>query len=48
MANVETVGIVGAGTMGFGIAHVVDGKAHLQFVPMRHYTVILDGKVFRG
>jgi len=33
---------------GFGIAHVVDGKAHLQFVPMRHYTVILDGKVFRG
>src|SRR6478609_3861063 len=24
---------------GFGIAHIVDGKAHLQFVPMRHYTV---------
>lgn len=33
---------------GFGIAHVVDGKAHLQFIPMRAYTVILDGKVFQG
>lgn len=33
---------------GFGIAYVVDGKAHLQFVPMRHYTVVLDGKVFNG
>lgn len=31
---------------GFGIAYVVDGRAHLQFVPMRHYTVVLDGKVF--
>ncbi len=33
---------------GFGIAYVVDGKAHLQFVPMRSYTCVLDGKVFRG
>lgn len=33
---------------GFGIAHVVDGKAHLQFVPMRSYTVVLDGKVYKG
>lgn len=33
---------------GFGIAHVVDGKAHLHFVPMRDYTIVLDGKVIRG
>ncbi len=33
---------------GFGLAYVVDGKAHLQFVPMRNYTVVLDGKVFNG
>lgn len=33
---------------GFGIAHIVDGRAHLQFVPMRQYTVVLDGKVFVG
>lgn len=33
---------------GFGIAYIVDGKAHLQFVPIRDYTVVLDGKVFRG
>ena len=33
---------------GFGIAYVVDGKAHLQFIPMRDYTVVLDGKVFKG
>ena len=33
---------------GFGVGYIVDGKAHLQFVPMRDYTVILDGKVFRG
>lgn len=33
---------------GFGIAYVVDDKAHLQFVPMRDYTVVLDGKVFKG
>lgn len=35
---------------GFGIAHVIDGKAHLQFVPMRNtdrgLTCIVDGKVF--
>lgn len=35
---------------GFGIAHVIDGKAHLQFVPMRSgsrgLTCIVDGKVF--
>ena len=33
---------------GFGVGWVVDGKAHLQFIPMRHYTVVLDGKVFQG
>lgn len=33
---------------GFGVAYVVDGRAHLQFIPMRHYTVVLDGKVFIG
>lgn len=33
---------------GFGIAYVVDGKAHLQFVPIRNYTCVVDGKVFRG
>lgn len=33
---------------GFGIAYVVDGKAHLQFIPMRHYVCVLDGKVFVG
>lgn len=33
---------------GFGVAYVVDGKAHLHFVPMRGYTVVLDGKVFKG
>lgn len=33
---------------GFGIAHVVDGKAHLQFIPMRHYVCVVDGKVFKG
>lgn len=33
---------------GFGVGYVIDGKAHLQFVPMRSYTVVLDGKVFRG
>lgn len=31
---------------GFGIAYVVDGRAHLQFIPMRHYTCVVDGKVF--
>jgi len=33
---------------GFGIAYVVDGKAHLNFIPMRNYTVVLDGKVFKN
>lgn len=33
---------------GFGLAYVVDGKAHLQFVPIRHYTCVVDGKVFVG
>lgn len=33
---------------GFGIAYVIDNKAHLQFVPMRNYTVVLEGKVFKG
>lgn len=33
---------------GFGVAYVVDGKAHLNFIPMRDYTVVLDGKVFKG
>lgn len=37
---------------GFGLAYVVDGKAHLQFVPIRHtdkgLTCIIDGKVFYG
>jgi hypothetical protein len=33
---------------GFGIAYVVDGKAHLQFIPMRGYTCVVDGKVFKG
>jgi hypothetical protein len=33
---------------GFGIAHVVDGKAHLQFIPIRSYTCVVDGKVFKN
>ena len=37
---------------GFGIAYVDEGKAHLQFIPMRHtdrgLTCIVDGKVFRN
>ena len=33
---------------GFGIGYVVDGKAHLQFVPMRDYTVVLDGRIYKG
>lgn len=33
---------------GFGLAYVVDGKAHLQFVPMRNYVCVVDGKVFEG
>lgn len=37
---------------GFGIAYVDEGKAHLQFIPMRHtdrgLTCIVEGKVFRN
>lgn len=33
---------------GFGIAYVIDDKAHLQFIPIRNYTCVLDGKVFKG
>lgn len=33
---------------GFGLAYVVDGKAHLQFVPMRNYVCVVDGKIFHG
>lgn len=33
---------------GFGIAYVVDGKAHLQFIPIRGYTCVIDGKVIVG
>lgn len=33
---------------GFGIAYVVDGRAHVQFVPIRHYECVVDGKVFKG
>lgn len=33
---------------GFGIAYVYDGRAHLQFIPMRHYVCVVDGKVFEG
>jgi hypothetical protein len=35
---------------GFGIAHVIDDKAHLQFIPIRRgekgLTCVVDGKVF--
>lgn len=33
---------------GFGIAYIVDGKAHLNFIPIRDYTCVIDGKVFVG
>lgn len=33
---------------GFGIAYVINGKAHLQFIPMRNYICVVDGKVFEG
>lgn len=33
---------------GFGIAYIVNGKAHLQFIPIRDYTCVVDGKVFVG
>ena len=35
---------------GFGIGYVIDDKAHLQFIPIRHQadglTCVVDGKVF--
>ncbi|HEY5444112.1 MAG TPA: hypothetical protein VIJ87_06505 [Pyrinomonadaceae bacterium] len=33
---------------GFGIAHVVDDKAHLQFIPIRDYVCVVDGHIFKG
>lgn len=33
---------------GFGIAYLIEGKAHLQFIPIRDYTCVLDGVVYRG
>lgn len=34
--------------LGFGLAHVIDGKAHLQFIPIRDYKCVVDGTVFEG
>jgi len=35
--------------LGFGIGHVVDGRAMLQFIPISpDYTCVVDGKVFKG
>lgn len=35
--------------LGFGIGHIENGKAHLQFIPITpSYTCILDGKMFQG
>jgi len=33
---------------GFGIGHVVDGFAALQFIPIRDYVCVVDGRVFKG
>lgn len=33
---------------GFGVAYVVNGKAHLQFIPIRNYVCVLDGVVYLG
>lgn len=33
---------------GFGIAHIVDDKAHLQFIPIRGYKCVIDGRVIVG
>lgn len=33
---------------GFGIAYVVDNKAHLQFIPIRDYTCVIDGVVIKN
>jgi hypothetical protein len=35
--------------LGFGIGHIVDGKAHLQFIRIQpDYTCVVDGKKFSG
>lgn len=35
--------------LGFGIAHVIDDVAHLQFIPITpDYKCVIDGKVFEG
>lgn len=35
--------------LGFGIAHVENDKAHLQFIPITpDYTCVVDGKLFQG
>ncbi|AVD99247.1 phosphoesterase [Streptomyces phage BillNye] len=35
--------------LGFGIGHVVDGVASLQFIPISpDYTCVVDGKIFKG
>lgn len=35
--------------LGFGIAHVSEGIAHLQFIPITpDYLCVVDGKVFQG
>jgi len=35
--------------LGFGIAHVHEGVAHLQFIPITpDYMAVVDGKVFKG
>jgi hypothetical protein len=31
---------------GFGIAYVVNDKAHVQFIPIRDYTCVVDGRLF--
>jgi hypothetical protein len=33
---------------GFGIGHVVDDVPYLQFIPIRNYTCVVDGKVFKA
>jgi len=35
--------------LGFGIGHVENGTAHLQFIPITpEYTCVVDGKLFKG
>lgn len=33
---------------GFGIVYVVDNKAHLNFIPIRDYMCVVDGRVFQN